>query len=92
VSACIGNSEKTTTDTLYLTVEQVRPAASTCVQVQSLPPAARRDAYEKTAERIAYYQRRNRAARQSHTRTTILRLAQLGVKLLWLPSCVPRDR
>ena len=52
---------------------------------------ARRDAYEKTAESIAYYQRRNRAARQSHTRTTIRRLAQLGVKLLWLPSCAPRD-
>ena len=84
-------SEKKTTDTLYLTVEQVREAADAWLLAQSYPPRCRRPVYQKAANRIAYRQRRNRQARQAHRKATLRRLHQAGVKLGELKSCVPHD-
>ena len=83
--------EKKTTDRQYLTVEQVRDAASAWVEAQGLPPSARKKIYQETAARIAYYQRRNQQARKSHTKRTRQRLRAIGIKLDRLRSCVPDD-
>lgn len=87
----ISVSGKKTTETEYLTVEQVRDAACAWCEAQSLPPRARHLKYQAVAERIAYYQSRNQQARKSHTKTTKRRLRKLGVKLGRLPSCKPRS-
>ena len=72
-------------------MEQVRTAACAWVQGLNLPPSARRGVYQETVERIAYYQRRNQQARQSHTKTTRRRLKELGIKVDRIRSCVPDD-
>ena len=87
----ISSSEKKTTGTLYLTVEQVQDAANTWLLAQSYPPRCRQAVYQKAANRIAYRQRRNRDARKDHRQATLKRLHQLGIKLSLLPSCVPHD-
>ena len=83
-------SEKKTTETAYLTVEQVREAAGAWFEAHSLPRGARWRRYQETAERIVYYQERNREARRSHTKTTLRRLHHMGIWLSDLPSCHPR--
>ena len=47
----------------------------------------RKRLYEKTPNRIAYYQRRNACARTSHTKATICKLHRRGIKLTGLPRC-----
>ena len=47
----------------------------------------RKRLYEKTANRIAYYQRRNACARTSHTKARIRKLHRRGIKLTGLPRC-----
>ena len=89
--ASISASEKKTTHSLYLTVEQVRQAACAWIDAQRLVPAARPTIYRSTAQRIAYYQRRNQQARQSHTKTTLRTLQSLGIDVRQLPSCKPND-
>jgi len=79
---------KKTTESFYLTVEQVRLAACVCIEAKSLSPSVRKKKFCQTAEIIAYYQRRNRQARISHTRKTLHRLKCLGIKVHQLPSCV----
>jgi hypothetical protein len=66
-------------------------AASVCVAAQSLGPLARYQTYQRVAERIAYYQRRNQQARRSHTKTTLSSLKTLGIRLSQIPSCIPPD-
>jgi hypothetical protein len=56
-------SNKKTTESFYLTVEQVRQAASTWVEAQPLLPRDRITRYRHTANVIAYYQSHNREAR-----------------------------
>ncbi len=85
----ISVSEKKTLDNPYLTVEQVLQAACAWVVAQALPPPARVVIYRQAAERIAYYQDRNRRARQSHTKRTLRRLRELGIEADQLNSCVP---
>ena len=89
--AYISASEKKTTHTLYLTVEQVREAACAWIDAQRLVPAAWPAVYRKAAQRIAYYQRRNQQARQSHTKTTLRNLQSLAIDVRHLPSCKPDD-
>ena len=48
---------------------------------------ARKRLYDHAAHRIDYYQRRNAAARTSHTRTTISKLQRQGIMLTGLPRC-----
>ena len=77
--------------TLYLTVEQIREAASTWVAIRMLPYSARQILYQRVAKKISYYQRRNLQARKSHTKTTLRRLRKLGIKVSRLKSCVPSE-
>lgn len=70
-----------------LTVSQVREATSAMIQSWWLVPAAAEQLIEHTAYRIQYYQRRNRQARESHTRTRIAQLAELGIDLETINRC-----
>ena len=90
VRACTSASEKKTTETAYLTVEQVRQAAGAWFEAHSLPRGARWERYQRAAERITYYKQRNKEARRSHTKKTLRRLHEIGIKLRDLPSCMPR--
>ena len=76
---------------MYLTVEQVRMAASAWVEAQSRHSAARRSIYQDVADKIAYYQMHNQQARVFHTRATLARLQALGIEVGQLPSCIPRS-
>ena len=80
-----------TTDSLYLTVEQVHEAACAWLEAQRFPPRSRAAVYQKAADLIAYYQHRNQGARKAHRRATLRRLHQMGVKLSCLNRCVPHD-
>ena len=71
-----------------LSVEQVRSAMNTWLDTIDLPPAARRQRFENELRNQRYHQRRNRQARQSHTKTTLERLATLGINPAKIKSCV----
>ena len=86
----ISDSEKKTTESLYLTVEQVRTAASAWVEAQSRHSAARRGIYQDAAEKIAYHQVHNQQSRIFHTRTTVAGLLAMGIDVDQLPSCIPK--
>ena len=81
-----------TTDSLYLTVEQVHEAACAWPEAQRFPPRSRAAVYQKAADLIAYYQHRNQGARKAHRRATLRRLHQMGVKLSCLNRRVSHDR
>ena len=83
-------SGKKTTETAYLTVEQVRQAAGAWFESHGLPHGARSKRYQETAEQIIYYQRRNRDARRSHRKATLQRLHRMGIRLGDLQTCTPR--
>jgi len=72
-----------------LTVEQVRSAMNTWLTTLDLKPTARRIRYEQEMEKQRYYQRRNRQARRSHTKTRIARLEALGIDVDRIKSCIP---
>ena len=74
-----------------LTVEQVRRAVTLWLQVADLPPAARRERYERELETLRYYQRRNQQARQSHTKTRLKQLHAVGIDVDALESCILQD-
>ena len=88
---CIRISEKKKTTGFYLTVEQVREAACAWVEGQILSYRERNLLYQKTAQRIFYYQTRNRIARICHTKRTITKLQRLKINVKKLRSCVPND-
>lgn len=73
------------------TLEQVRQATSLWLQVADLPPSLQKQRYERERDKAAYYQRRNRQARKSHTKTRAKRLSELGIEVESLPSCIPPD-
>ena len=84
-------SGKKTTDLDYLTVEQVRESLGIWFEAQELPRTCRFKKYEQAEARVAYYQHRNRVARQCHTKKTRQRLRSMGINPDKLRSCVPRD-
>ena len=71
-----------------LTIEEVRSAVSTCVAAADLKPAARRQRHEKNEQRQRYYQRRNRQARKSHTKTKIARFTAMKIDVNQIKSCI----
>ena len=72
-------------------MEQVRYAASVCVAALCLPKQARSILYGQASGRIAYHQRRNRLARESHRKRTLAAFVARGIKIEELPSC-QRDK
>jgi hypothetical protein len=70
-----------------LSVSQVRQAASAVIQSWWLPPRAAEELISNTAYKLAYHQRRNRQARQSHTKTRIRKLQELGIDLDHIHRC-----
>jgi len=70
-----------------LTVSQVRQATSAMVQSWWLPPKAAEELIRNTAYKIEYYQRRNKQARQSHSKTRVDKLEKLGIDLTTLHRC-----
>ena len=64
-----------------LTVSQVRQAASAMIQSWWLPPKVAEELINNTAYKIQYHQKRNRQARESHTKTRLRILQEMGVDL-----------
>lgn len=74
-----------------ISVEQVRSAMNVWLDAADLPPAARQQRYEDELRKQQYYQRRNRQARNAHTQTRIERLAEMGIDVNKIRSCIPVD-
>jgi hypothetical protein len=72
-----------------ISVEQVRSAMNVWLDAVDLPPTARRKRFEKELEKQHYYQRRNRQARVSHSKTRIQHLTELGIDITRIKSCLP---
>ena len=70
-----------------LTVSQVRQAASAIIQSWWLPPKAAEELINNTAYKIQYYQKRNRQARESHTKTRLRKLEDMGIDLTTTRRC-----
>ena len=70
-----------------LSVSQVRQATSAVIQSWWLSPQAAEELISNTAYKLEYYQRRNRQARQSHTKTRIRKLQELGIDLDHIHRC-----
>lgn len=71
-----------------LTVEQVRSAMNVWLSTADLPPSCRRERYERELEIQEYYQRRNRQARKSHTKTRVAKLRAMGIDPDRIKSCL----
>jgi SRSO17 transposase len=71
-----------------LTVEQVRSATNIWLDAADLPPSFRRQRYQAELDKQDYYQRRNKQARVSHTKTRIQRLDALGIDHNKIKSCL----
>ena len=71
-----------------LTIEQVRGAINAWLVAAETFPAAREARYQKELDRQRYYQKRNRQARQSHTKTRIAQLKSMGIDIKRIKSCV----
>ena len=62
-----------------LTIEQVLNAMKASLSASDLTPAALRKRSEKDQNNQRYYQRRNRQAEKSHTKTKTERFTELGI-------------
>ena len=51
--------------------------------------AAERDRFAAELDKQQYYQRRNRQARNSHTKTRLAQLAALDIDVESIKSCLP---
>jgi len=72
-----------------ISVEQVRSAVNVHLDSANLPPSVRRERFEEELQKQQYYQRRNRQARASHTKTRLARLAAIGIDIDKIKSCLP---
>ena len=73
----------------HLTMEQVRRAVNTWLEgIAAGRTKAQR--FEQELAKQQYYQRRNKQARRSHTKTRKARLKALGIDAERIKSCVPR--
>lgn len=80
--------DKTNTGPDRLSVEQVRQAMNVWLEAADLPPPIRNQRYEAELDKQGYYQRRNRQARISHTKTRQRRLGQLGIEPDRIKTCI----
>lgn len=74
-----------------LTVEQVRSAMNTWLSAADLKPSARHERFEQELARQRYHQQRNEQAKKSHTKTRIAELAELGIDVDRIRSCIQED-
>ena len=72
-----------------ISVEQVRSAMNVWLDTADLPPSPRHQRFEEELEKQQYYQRRSKQARKSHTKTRIKRLADIGIDVDQIKSCIP---
>ena len=84
-------TDETTLPPRKLTLEQIRQATSVWLDSADLPASARRRRYEQELHKMSYHQRRNAQAKKSHTKTRMRRLAELGIDVEGLPSCIPEN-
>ena len=66
---------------------QVHTAVNAVVQSWSFDRRSGLRLLARTADQIAYHQRRGVLARESHTRSTIRKLRRLGIDVDRLPRC-----
>jgi len=71
-----------------ISVEQVRSAMNVWLDVADLPPASRRERFEAEQKKQRYYQKRNKQARISHTKTRRRQLSDMGIDIDKIKSCV----
>lgn len=71
-----------------ITIEQVRSATNVWLDAADLPPTPRRQRFNDELEKQLYYQRRNKQARTSHTKTRIEQLADLKIDVDKIKSCI----
>ena len=76
--------EKKTLQEPYLTVEQVRLAASAWITAQQVKPSLQYRFFQKVVDVITYRQNRNRDSRVSHWKTTIKKMEALVGRLSFL--------
>lgn len=73
-----------------ISVEQVRSAMNVWLDAADLPPAPRRQRFQEELEKQKYYQRRNKQARKSHTKTRIEQLTAMEIDVNKIKSCIPK--
>lgn len=73
-----------------ITVEQVRSAVNVWLDSADLPPSCQRQRFQKEQQKQQYYERRNKQARISHTKTRRRRLDELGIDPDRIKSCLDR--
>lgn len=71
-----------------ISVEQVCSAMNVWLEAADLPPRLRRQRFEEERNKQRYYQRRNRQARTSHTKTRIAILGALEIDVGRIKSCL----
>jgi len=71
-----------------ISVEQVRSAMNVWLGTADLPAPTRRRRLKKELEIQEYYQRRNKQARKSHTKTRIATFTAMGIAVDKIKSCV----
>ena len=71
-----------------ISVEQVRSAMNVYLDAVDLSAPARKQRFEDELHKQQYYQRRNRHARKSHTKTRLAKLAALGIDVSRIKSCL----
>jgi SRSO17 transposase len=86
VVAMESEAEEKQTD--RLTVEQVRSAMNVWLSTSDLLTSVRHERYREELDKQKYYQRRNRQARKSHTKTRVARLLALGIDVDRIKTCL----
>ena len=71
-----------------ISIEQLRSAMDVWLDTADLPPKTRRARFEEELAKQQYYQRRNKQARLSHTKTTIKKLKAIGIDPDKIKSCL----